>query len=687
MNDFFISKNAINIFSYFKKQKHISFFEKNIFLTSGATQGFFSTKTAPHTKFVLELADNENISIINLMWSSQTKKTTTAMGIIFKNMVESYDNAFIMFPKANALPKLIKHKVEPALKGCLPLRGLVEKYREDEGKRKNTFHYETPKNILSIFSPADTKSVTARWMMFDEIAEMHVSVISEAEERAKTYKDIGYKSIRVSTQVSEDDAINYSFNASEAKFMYMMRCPKCNHLFYPAPHHLKTISIDEYRNGREVDKFELLSKYVPFASKHAYLECEQCGYKIYDSERVRIIDNNECEWVEVNVVQKKDSNFVFEIAEQKTPYFESVGLAVNTMCMSDVPMKEFIRKEIEAFVAEPDDREHLYEKYYAGDWNILYKSQTKEEYKAKDILKISNGLNRGEVRDDTNAIHIQVDLQHNRLYIVVAGVRYGNGMVMDIIDYEEVYNESIGADWFYLEELLDKRWVKKNGDEMTFRSCGIDIKGFSQTEATRSYEAMRFIAKYQEKLNSFGVLETDSIIYATVGLDKVPDAGSSYIEKKKKVETEDGGRAEIKVIHFSNFKIKSMYFNMLNRAIKKANGEDIKDVSLLYINNDIVEEAMTAENINSRNIFINHMISEHLAKEVKEGKVSKEERYIKKYSGIRNDYLDCIVGCILQSLYHVTYRSQKKELVELSPKQIDEILNGILPAGESKRML
>jgi len=648
-----------------------------MFLTSGAIQGFFSVKTAPHTKFVLELADNENISIISLMWSSQTKKTTTAMGIIFKNMVESYDNAFIMFPTAKALPKMIKHKVEPILKGCLPLKDLVEKNREDEGKRKNTFHYETSKNILSILSPVDTKSITARWMMFDEIAEMHISVISEAEERAKTYKDIGYKSIRVSTQVDEDDAINYSFNASEAKFMYMMKCPKCNHLFYPAPHHLKTISIDEYRGEREVDKFELLSKYVPIASKKAHLECEECSYKIYDAERIKIIDNDECKWVEVNVVQNKDGRLIFEETKEKTPYFESVGLAVNTMCMSDVPMKEFIRKEVEAFVSSPDDREYLYRKYYAGDWNILYKSQTGEYHKAKDILKISNSLKRGEVRDDTNAIHIQVDLQENRLYIVVAGVRFGNGMVMDIIDYAEVYNEGIGLDWDYLEELLDKRWTKQSGEEMIFRSCGVDIRGFAFREETRSYDAMRFIAKYQEKLSSYGVLETDSMIYATIGLDKTPSAGTSYVEKKQKVTKEDGERVEIKAIHFSNFKIKSTYFNMLNRAIKKSNGEDIQESSLIYINNDIVDEVNNTENINSRSLFINHMVSEHLAREVKDGKVARQDIYVKKYSGVRNDYLDCIVGCILQSLYHVTYRTQKKDKLELSDKEIDDILSDI----------
>ena len=214
-------------------------FESNIDLTKGKTRGYFNTAETPHLYKVFETADKKEVKIIVLRVASQTQKTTFSLGMLMYWIDTDYHDMFYMIPRANDLKKFLAFKIKPFIDGCKSVKKKLEAYVMNEKERKNSFFYKTATNLFAIISANDTKSITTKYGVFDEAAEMDIDIIEEALER---FKDYGgeHKVIIVSTQIEEDDAVNHYFNTAEAKYMYHLKCKHCEEYFIPAPKDLKS---------------------------------------------------------------------------------------------------------------------------------------------------------------------------------------------------------------------------------------------------------------------------------------------------------------------------------------------------------------------------------------------------------------------------------------------------------------
>jgi phage terminase large subunit GpA-like protein len=663
----FIGDKTLKAIKYDDFIPMAKWFEDNIVLTDGATRGSFRIETAPHTRFILDLADRAEITHMTLKWASQTTKTTVGFGMIMKYIHTTYDNAFVMFPVANNLKTLIAFKVKPLLNGCPAVKTMIDDYKQEESERKNSFLYKTGQNILAILSPSNTKSITVRWKLYDECSEMDMTVIKEADERSKTYTSIGHKSIRTSTQIHENDSINQSFNSSEAKYQYFMYCAGCEEHFYPKRDHLKYPSLEEYKifknkNNDDIPTYEILSDYKPYAAKRATLQCPLCDHQITDQERVISILNNKLKWVQVEATQNTDEGVFYKEANTIKKSFNSVGTDINTFCIHNVPLSEIASQEIECKYAEPHLRDDLYKKLYVGYYNQIYTPKTNEKTTKNDILLLSNGLKSGVVPQDTISLHLGVDLQKNRLYYVLGAVQHR--AIISIVEHGELFSEDMGLDFIELENIIQSSYFTKDGREFKIKSVGIDIRGFGGeaiegTLISRRAETWNFIQNYIEKLEDLGVLNSDSFIFPTMGFSTLPKE-QAYRETLRAYTKSDLdssiNKRKLKVLDFSNMQIKARLFNMLERSIKNAKEDKKYNRELFFINQDIVLDAEARSTLPphermTKHSFEAHMTSEHLTYKIKNGKPAKVQTYEKKYDSVRNDYLDCVCSVLVQMMY------------------------------------
>lgn len=663
-------------------------FESNIKLIKGNVRGSFRIKTAPHVREMFKEMDKSEVQVITLKSSSQVIKTTFGLGALMKWVDTDYHDLFCMLPRATDIKKFLEFKIKPMIIGTPAVQEKMDDYNQDEKERKNSHFYKTAQNLLAIISANDTKSITAKYMLFDEAAEFEASIISEAMERAKTYGLSGFKAVITSTQIHINDAINHFFDISEVKKQYFMYCHHCKGHFYPGSEHLVFKTIDEYKkdfgieNDQEIPLSEIHSDYKPYACLNPYLECPHCNGHISDTERRKSILSGLLKWFQVRAVMKDDEETVYEPVKIPKTAYSTVGFDVNTLCVANVPLKTFVQKEIECKYAPPHEKDALYEKFYVGYYNKIYQRKSSEKVKKNDILLLGNGLRSNVIPKDTAGLIMGVDLQKNRLYWTVGAIQYG--MVCHTVAYGELMSEDSGLDFIQLKDIIQSDFYDEDGKVHKIQSVAIDVRGFSaQTVSgeliSRRAEAWGFIQEYIEELEAYGVQNAENFIYPAMGFDSLPrdEAYRETLRSYSKEEYGETNKRKLKVLDHSNIHIKARLFGMISRTVKKVTSEvgDLAsswDRELFYINEDIIElseirQSMPIEARRERHSFEAHMTAEHLVYKIaKNGKPAPTQTYEKIYSSARNDYIDCWCMIIAQAML------KKIDTAEKPPEPLDD---------------
>jgi len=717
MSKIHIGERTLNMLEFRRFQKLSDWLEENLVLLKGKIKGRFKTRTAPHLKFIFHNIDLSHVNIVTLKVASQTQKTSTGLGAILKWIDTDYHDMFLMLHRATDIKKFLEFKIKPMIDGCEVVKKKLSLYRQVESERKHSHFYVTAQNLFAVVSINDTKSITTKYGVFDEVAEFPKGIIAEALERMKEYGS-NYKAVLLSTQISENDEINAYYNTSEAKYQYFLHCSHCDNHFYPSPEHLKFVSLEEYKKEMNINektnfpREKILSDYMPYASRGAYLECPNCSSKITNKQRVDSILNDKCKWVQVEAVEAEENGEII-YKEVSTPkdYYESVGLDLNTMLAPRVEIKRFAQIEISCKYALPYEKDTLYDKYYVGYWNRIYKPKDTTKATKNDILLLANGLGYRELtqeqhqdtpnrdfigvpHDDTNAIHIGVDLQKDALYYAVLAFRMSEDMTPDIIEYGKLYHNGYKDDTRQLTHIIEHIFESPNGTKFNATSVGMDIRGFKLNEdgkngeKSRSQDIVDFIFDYSEMLQDYGVINWDKFIHPMMGnkdlkgYDKELSTRyevTGYMTRPRKRKTEvDGVERETTLndIVFSNRAIKDRLFKMIERGIEKAKAKEGDreyeyDRNLLYISDYALDDSDRRQKLPYHERMDKHSLEAHLTSERltyvldKKGKPTDKLLYQKRYDGVRNDWLDCADMAIVQALLHNTYKTPKPIIEEV----------------------
>lgn len=654
----FASKSIVDYSVWREDKGTVEWAKENIYLGQDVTPytGMINFDRTTWIEEILNDWDKPHIQQYNIMASTQVGKTTIEFCCISKELDTDPCMMQLTIPTDDGVADFVKTKFDPFFNGIKTLKTKVAMRKDEEKTRLKSALKEVPNGMLFILGNTEKnrRSKTVKNIFIDEAALFGKGHIKELIGRTKFYEKSGRKIFVVSSRKHIGDEIEIEYENSYCKKELQILCTGCEEYFYPTSKHFKYMDEDEYCKKYNFKSIENKNDYKREAIQTARVECE-CGHHTTSKDIENLVRNKK---VKLVLVEGSDSDTIH-------------GYKLNALATALTKYSTIAEALIEAG-EEEEEKRTIYQDYF----NETLDGQSDSVTKKSDILLLSNKMNRLVVPKDTNALHLGVDLQKNRLYYVLGGVRFGDGMVADTISHGELFSEGISLDWQHLEEMLDAKYYDEDGKAMRISSCGIDIRGFalhdqSSDNVTRSQEALNFIFDYRQKLEDWGVTNAENFIYPTLGFPTLSDKTKDYVTRQRKMSREvDGITIDKKLneLHFSNFRIKSQLFNMIDRNIAKVKASEDEpefnyDRNLLYINEDIVRDAEARENLPPqerlyKHSFEAHMVSEHLIKKVmKNGRLADQESFEKKYDGIRNDYLDCWVSIILQSLHLMTYRT------------------------------
>jgi len=272
-----------------------------------------------------------------------------------------------------------------------------------------------------------------------------------------------------------------------------------------------------------------------------------------------------------------------------------------------------------------------------------------------------------------------VDVQKNRVYIVIDAFTYDNNQVT--IFNEEVFSDG-GRDWDVVKELFHADYYDKEGNAFGISSLQVDFRGYNEKDINRVAEAKQFVKEQLVYLRDNNI--QDQEVYGVYGVDNIKD-DRPFTQPTRKTKIGDE-EYKIPILNMNNRVIKmSMLMDTDNirgaipRTIAKVKDEageyeplDEYDnpkeytTGLYYINSTIIErEKALYEKLGRlpNNEFTNHLRAETYD--------PIENRYINEHNR-RNDYADCVHMNALAALKAEVSQAQRPD-----PKEYEDALAAV----------
>ena len=586
---------------------HVEWAEENVIFTDSSISpipGKLKLKYSAHLRMPFNKLDIPKTRSVVAKFASQSGKSLLTTIAVGKRLDTDPAFVLLMLPTKDALPKIMKTKINPNLKSIPKLWGKFEDYRSDEAIRnKDTVKLIAGGGLVITGSTVgERKSLTVPMVVFDEVAEMESGTVQEASERMKSYSSFFPKSLAVSTIVSPTDEICTAYDACECKMEYMFVCPNCEEPFLPASKTFSFITRKEYAEEIGVKEDELNQQdLIRRSIETAHISCPLCANKIYQDERkAMIFDGRGMKWVATEGDEDTATSF---------------GFSMNTMASYFVPMEEFIRE-----IFKCGDDEIKLDKLYRGWWSEWYESNQENTIKPKDFYLLGNGYKEWVIPNDTIAVYAGVDIQKDHMWCKITAFTYNNVANMIYAGRIEEYKQ--------LTDLLERTYYKKDGTVyyQGIRRMFVDLGGYVKVETafsdeTKKMEKETIIDKTQETRDF--VFEMNGI-YGQMGkYDRVIGVrGSRFIgenepfswARTRLTKNNYKDTREIKSIRANTIALKLNAMQRQYRALKKANADELDTAHdfthrLEYINQDLADKIKKSENT-GLNAYQEQMTSE-----------------------------------------------------------------------------
>ncbi len=586
---------------------HVEWAEENVIFKDSSISpipGRLKLKYSAHLRMPFDKLDIPKTKSVVAKFASQSGKSLLTTIAVGKRLDTDPAFVLLMLPTKDALPKIMKTKINPNLKSIPKLWKKFEDYKSDEAIRnKDTVKLLAGGGLVITGSTVgERKSLTVPMVVFDEVAEMESGTIQEASERMKSYSSFFPKSLAVSTIAHPTDEICTAYDACECKLEYMFVCPKCETPFTPTHDTFSFITRKEYAEEMGVKEDELNQQdLIRKSIATAHISCPSCAYKIYQDERkAMIFDGRGMKW---------------EVIEGDSDTATSFGFSMNTMTSYFVPMEEFIQEMFKC-----GDNEIKLDKLYRGWWNTWYTPTSENKASPTDILLLGNNLPEFTLPNDTIALYMGVDTQKDHFWCEIIAYEYG--VVENTVFAGRV------EDFKTLAEFMERTWYKKDGTtyHKGIRRMGIDYQGYVKKEkvfnedtgkhefetlVNRPQEVKDFVFEFSEMWGRDGELER---IYATRGHEFLPNDEAYAFTTTSLTANNYKDTRKIKVMKLGTVSLKLSVMQSMYRAISKAKASELDEAKeyihrLKYINQTIVEHLVDAEQVTST-AYINQLTSE-----------------------------------------------------------------------------
>jgi len=611
---------------------------------------------SPHLIKPMQALDNPKIQEVFLMFASQMAKTLFLFIAWSHNAKMNPKTVVWMIPKDKMIGRYQKEKITELVNSSPALKAIIEETRVEEKRAQNKggiiAHQGATTYLIGSMTDDDKKAVTAKLIIADEIDEFKEGLASIAPlvERGKTFIEYGGKLLAASTKKSKDSPITKGFNSCEQKNYLTIECPHCSEFIEPSHTQFIVLSEKDYKEmfGYTAETFTdevIYEKYLPYAAKTAYYECNVNGCKINTEEKNKQILDFKIGWyVKGNKINPS-----------------TVGFSANSFLSFFVPYEEIARKWLKAQLERnPTERKRLLELLYEGYFNDTFEQEAKETLKKNDILLLSNGLEERVIPEDSFKVYLTIDTQLTHFWWTIHSWEYGSKP--NLVDYgrAESFDE--------LDTIRKQTLVTQHGEIKPINRVTIDRLG-DKKRTTLVDEWIKNIVITEGR---------EDYIYATEG---VSGKNMTTVHAPAKHKT----IPEIKIIKVNNLMAKDYAHDLITRSIERVkalDGDDKLEKALNYEDNlyfinqkpvRLAEEKTEAGLKSVREDFERMMSSEHKTYAVDQatGKVDKEESWIKRNSSVRNDYWDCFIYSIANWNMDSGYIAEKPK--ELSRREIKEM--------------
>lgn len=632
----FISDKIINSLEWVEFKETAQWCKDNIYLSSEASPytGMISFERTPWIEEILNDWDKKWIEEHDIMASTQVGKTTIEFCCIAKELDTDPTMMQLTIPIEDGVSDYISTKFDPFFKGIKSLQEKMTQRKEEEKTRLKGALKEVPGGKLFILGNTENnrRSKTVKNKFMDEVALFGKGHVSELRGRTKFYEKTGRKIFLVSSRKHEGDEIELAYNEAYCKKELQIECKGCGVYFYPVgSEQFKYLTEEEYKKQEGVEFIENRVAYKKAAKDTGRVVCKECKYETTSKD------------IEDLVREKKVKLIIVEGEDEDIRH----GYKLNALATALTNYSTIVQELIDA----DDDVEKL-QTIYQDYFNELYEVKH-EEKEDSDMLLLGSGVPEYIIPKDTVAVYLTIDNQLDHLYAQITAIEYG--MKVHIVYFSRIES------WSDAERLFEvcQNLQGENGEVYTVSKMGIDRRGYNVGEIRRTDEADEFV---HYMTNLWG----QDRVYTMEGHPDIT-GGKSYTVGKRKDNSDNRKKLDVKIIKFSNIYMKHKLFSYMERTIQKARAEEGDEEysyneKMLLINQDNIERDM--ESITDHSLT--RMLSAEVYGDIMDEKTKKPTGR-KGYIPIRkrNDAIDTTTMALTLAEMDMVSMMQKPEEVDI----------------------
>ena len=365
--------------------------------------------------------DDPEVEEIDLMWATQTGKTTVMLAML--NYIAANHPGPAMFVSSNekSVRILSKTRLYPMLEECPKLKDklLPKHLRED---------LMVDMEHMLIFlgwsgSSTTLGEKTCRYVFGSELDKWSTDKSMEADpeqlfaERTKAFPGIS-KIVKEGTPTIEGSSrINRAYMNSNQQ-RYYVPCPSCGEF--------QTLDFKQVKGGTK-EGGEI--RHPEDAREHAYYECVHCQVRIDDSDKMEMLRSGL--WVpRGQTVTKKGDIKGKPLRSKRNSGFQLSSLYSNTLTFGDV---------LKVFLEARDDiglLQNVINSWFAEPFKITDKQAKWEDVKDR----LETGIEIGTYPPGTHFLTAGIDVQGPSFYFSVWA--FGDSFSPTLVTYGEVETES-----------------------------------------------------------------------------------------------------------------------------------------------------------------------------------------------------------------------------------------------------
>lgn len=567
-----------------KKHNPLTWAEEYVYLSSvdSSETGIYSADRTPYVKEILEILGNDffDIKEITLMWGAQLGKTRTILNFLGYCIDNDPGPILITLPSLPIAKDWSKERLTPLIDETHKIK---EKFKGSSRDTDNAILSKTfPGGKLKIVSAGIAsmlRSTPIRFLLMDELdaypldVENEGSPIDLAKRRTNTFNN--KKILKVSTPTIKNKSnIEIEYEKSD-KRKYHVPCPHCNHY--------QELVFDKMKfQEKEVNGVKKV------ISNSIYYECESCKGEIKEKHKTSMLKNGK--WVKTNP----------DITDHAGFHLNSLYCPIGWFSWENI-CNEFIEAR--------NDKNKL--KQFINTILAETYEEDNTEIEVNTLIERKEDYSFFELKDDIILLTAGIDVQENRLAVVVLG--FGEKEKIQVVYHNEIFGDTT-QDEIYdkMYNLLKTKIKHKSGQELSIRRAFIDTGGKKTTQ-----QVYKMCYKYKDLFKAI--------------------KGSS---SKNDVRVRKGNNQSSSV----NGKIKNVELFLLNTELFK----DELFMRLSIEENNLNKYISFGKDLTDE--FFHQLTSEKIVYKEKNNRIYST--YEKTRS--RNEALDCFVYALAASEFFIT---------------------------------